>query len=401
MTSFPPAPVLPVKKPAQITYYFFDLMTRTLLATLPMDAANFGMRFNTPGSFAGSLNLASEKIQTLGPKSATVTGRSLLIIDVGGVPIWGGLVWTRDFTKSTRIASFQGQEAWSYWVHRMQPVDYTNPPLGPYWAANPAPAEVIAAQVIFDAQRSTLSGFGPDVLSIALDERMTNSDPIVASFPITQLQSVDQLVTTVMNGGYGTGFDFTTEVAWSDGPGSPPIFTVVLSYPRAGAVGATSGITISVAGEDVDYKWTEDSTIQAWVNYGTGGPSGTLQNTAEDTTPGAAGWPLLEATTSYAEVNTQDAIVAASESDLAVGEWPVCVPVITVKAFGVPSITDIVIASDARCIFEPDEWFPEGEDTTLRIVGIDVKIPQEGVATMDLTMNTPPALAPVPPPPGL
>lgn len=398
--------VVPVYEPPlhTITYYFFDLMTGDLLATLPLNSVNFGLRMNTPGNFTGTINLADPAVRALNPKAATITGRSLLVIDMDGVAVFGGIVWTRDFTHSSRIANVSGNETWSYWAHRIQAADYTMPPGGgAFWNANPAPSEMIAAQLISDAAANGAGAFQPGTCTVVVDEAFPNIDPIVASYPFSQLQTIDSLVTNLQSGGFETGFDFYQQVNWSGAPGSAPAFTILLSYPRAGR--SDSGLVISIGEDDTDYTWPEDSTTQAWTIWATAGPGGTLSDVPTDSTPWLAGWPLLESTQSYTEVNTQDALAAAAGSDLANQEWPITVPKITLPMFPTngsnPSIFDIGLGDNCRVIIQQDEWFEIGFDGIMRITGIDGSVSDDGLSTMTLTLNLPPGIAPVPAPPGL
>jgi hypothetical protein len=66
---------------------------------------------------------------------------------------------------------------------------------------------------------------------------------------------------------------------------------------------------------------------------------------------------------------------------------------------GDPSLGTFTIGDDERIIIPTDERFPGGVDTFMRVIGVDVKVADEGLSTMTHTMQTPPAVAPVPAPP--
>jgi hypothetical protein len=115
-----------------------------------------------------------------------------------------------------------------------------------------------------------------------------------------------------------------------------------------------------------------------------------------------AGWPLLEETKSYTAINSQDALNAAVNGDLARLEWPVTTPTIAVPAFGSTiALGDFTIGDTTRVLIPPDERFPTGLDTYLRITGDSCAPGDEGLAMLILALQPAPALAPVPPPPGL
>jgi Concanavalin A-like lectin/glucanases superfamily len=396
-----------------VTYFFYDLLSFDLLAVLPLHGVSFGLRMNTSGSFSGSIDMADPVVEMLDVATATRPGRTLIIVDIDGSIVWSGIIWTRTFTKSSRILGIGGNEAWSYWAHRIQSVDYTDAPEDIWWRGNPEAADYIAAQILIDAQRVPGTAFPWGTALVMCHPQFPSgfTDPITASYPLSQLQTVDQMVSNLAAGGYGTGFDYTMTASWQNGvQGSVPIFGIDLWYPRLGAAGSQESpvVTIGVGAQEVDYTWPEDSTVMAWKTYATGGQGGGLSFLATDDAPQRAGWPLLEATTSYAEVNNQSAIIMAALSDLANQEWPVTVPSVTLPLFGTdatgtkigPALEDLSVGGDIRVVIAPDEFFEQGVDVSyMRVIGIDATIADSGLSTMVLTLNMPPAQAPVLEPP--
>ena len=389
-----------------VTYFCYDLINNQLLAVLPFTNVSFGLRFNTPGSFSASLDLADPVISDLNSILATTTGRTMLVVDVDGVIVATYIIWTRSFDKASRILTIGGNEVWSYWAHRIQHNDYTEPPAaGPYWTSNPANAHNIAAQILYDAQQLYNSAFPEPYTPIIINVTEAPSSPIVASLPLSQLQSIDSMVKTLSNGGYLTAFDFTMSAGWWPDQGGYPLHTIQLWYPRCGAVGSPESEVITIGGQETAYTWPEDSTAQAWIIFGSGGSGGALQAWEADDVPLLIGWPVLEATSSYAEIQTHDALLAATLSDIANQEWPIVTPSVTIPMFGLdsqgnkvgPSVLDIEVGDDV--IIEPDEFFPGGADISyLRIIGIDCQPNDSGLSTMTLTFNPPPSLAPAPQP---
>lgn len=381
------------------TYFSFDLLSLNLLAELPFTGVTFSQRLNTSGSFGGSLLLSDPKIQALDPIGATNPSKTLTIIDLDGQIVWGGINWTRTYDESTRVLAVAGQEGFSYFARRLQARDYTNPPAGPYWSANPADSCKIAAQVIYDAL--LVSGSALQGLVIAIDETTPNPNLVTGSYTKAQLQTVDSIVTTLAGGGYGTGFDFGIDWAWSNGQGSIPVPTLNLGYPRRGrAFSGTSPVLITGGSGAVKYVWPEDGSKQANSASGTGsGPGNLAYSTGPDASVLGGSYPLLEKTTSFSNVSSRSQLTAAVRGDWAQFEWPVVTPQFTMPAFGDPSLGQFLLGDDERIMVSPDERFPDGIDAVLRLVALDVKVEDASVSTMIHTLNTPPGLAPVPAPP--
>ena len=383
-----------------LTAFTFDLMTSNLLsAGLPFTNKKWGQKLNAPGPFSGELLLSDSKLAKMAPVQSTHPGRTILVVDLDGSIVWGGIIWTRGYQQSTRKLTIGAIEFESYLAQRIQAADYetgsTSPGNEAWW--NPttgaaADACRIAAQVIQDAIDTV--GSALSLMSINLLEATGNPNPIVASYPISSPQAIDSIIANLVGGGYGTGFDYGFDVSWGAGPGSYPVVACNISYPRRGRIAGSTGLV--VAEPFLDYQWPENATPSGNTAYGTA--SGlSLTVAASDPAPIAAGYPLLEQLTSYSSVNTQSALQAAVNGDLAQLEWPVVTPKIKVPVIGPTlAIGDFIMGDDGRVIKDPDERFANGFDTYMRIVQNDVDWPDQGLSTMELTFGQLPGLAPVP-----
>ena len=245
------------------------------------------------------------------------------------------------------------------------------------------------------------------------------------SFPIAQRQSVQQIVSTLASSGFGTGFDFGIDPSWSGPPGSVPEFQLTFSYPTRGRTVGATGLIIDLA-QGTDYEWDEDATqsmnsiyatasgtgASAGASGNSGLPVGTPINVVEFAAVDA-GYPLMEATVSNTEINTQDALLASALGSLGQLMWPVVAPVITLPMFSngtYPQIGDFIMGDNIRVSMPTDDRFPGGMNTNLatpqpqtggfdiymRVIAVTYTIPDEGLPTMALTMNMPLSAAPVP-----
>jgi hypothetical protein len=103
-------------------------------------------------------------------------------------------------------------------------------------------------------------------------------------------------------------------------------------------------------------------------------------------------------------VNTQDALDGAVLGDAARLEYPVITATVTLPVIGTVGnlgLTDVRAGDDVRVVAVTDpRWIEAGGlDTYLRIIAVDVTVPNEGVVSYVLTLSLPPAVAPISPPP--
>lgn len=390
----------------EITVYSFDLMSSRLLATLPIEGLTWTRKLNAAGTLSGKLNAADPAVKAKGWQTALRPSRTLLVVDVDGAIEWAGILWDHPgYDSASRTLSIAASEAWSYFAHRVQAADYTTPPAkGPghaYWSANPAAAHDIAAALIADA----LASHGSALAGMAIDIVVTETDPnpVTESFPSTQRQALGSIIQQIAATGYGTGFDYSIEWAWSGLSGSTPVPTLVFSYPRAGRLAGTTGLVVDVGTAAAKgYSWPIAGSAGANSVYGSASGGAGFVSSASDPAPVQDGYPLLEAVKSYTAINTQSALDTAVQADLAISEWPSVTPSVTVSMSGSSlALGDFTMGDDMRVIVPPDDRFPAGLDTYLRVATLACSPQDQGLPTMTLTFAVSPALAPVPPPPGV
>jgi hypothetical protein len=210
-----------------------------------------------------------------------------------------------------------------------------------------------------------------------------------------------------------------TRPAWDDATGTHtglpnvPYANQYVAWPRAGLTAADQGTTIPTLDLNaaIEVKWTEDSTSQTtnmWEQIGQNSSwwDGPYPNTFAMATHN---WPLMEQAFSHSMINPiklhTELLQQIQQGDKNVYSFPQLAPVITVPCFsssafnlaGVASMlaNDIGVANLAN----PNEpntvapslaFPPPGWTDTMRIIQADVTIPDNGVATMDLTLNMPP-----------
>lgn len=140
-----------------ITFNSYDYATNASMDPMPFFGVKFGEMLNATGSFTGSLQLNDNRVRATNWERSTRPNMSVVIVDVNGIPAWGGMITTRHYDRSTGVLEVSAMTFHQYFAQRLAAYDYsTVSPSYPhssmqYWAGNPCDPTVIAAQVLWDA----------------------------------------------------------------------------------------------------------------------------------------------------------------------------------------------------------------------------------------------------------
>lgn len=408
----PPGPApLPVPVPVQtvrdISYFCTDLYGN-LIAVLPFTGVTWSTVLNGAGQFTATLPVEDPKVANLNWVEATAPNKACLWVGIDGpTMVFGGIIQQRTYDQTAQTITVTANEFWGYLNQRLQAFDY-----GTTWAAAPGAAAMTMAETIIS---DALNAANSIPISVATEGSVPSEYYIVGSFPLSQQQPVASLVQQLQEMGYLVGFDFATDVAQI---GNLFAATITLSYPRRGRVAGTTGLAVTAPFVGLTYN--EDGTQQAnqieEMATATGGVGATVAWTPAMTTDG---YPLLEAVESHmvfsaqtfdisSEVSASQPVLEAwGDDDLALYAYPASVLTVTVPLFGTGlSIGDFELGDDIRVIIPKQAGggpgtcprFPNGMDMYWRITQVEVEIPDEGLPTMALTMQLPPASTPERPP---
>jgi hypothetical protein len=416
---------LPSVPSGVVTYWAYDSHIPggppVLIGELPLTGVSFSSRLNSPGSFNGSMNLNDPKVEAL--VGATTPGRTLLIADMDGSIVWGGIIWTRSYDNQDNVLQVGGSEAWSYFQQRAQAADYSLAPTQnlnggapTWWTTNPDASYHQAAQMVSDACGVKIGGVNycmftswyannggaSSLYNGAVNTWVTGSPVLIfPSFPIQQYQVIDDIVTSLAQTGYTVGFDWAVDWSWSSGTGSLPVATLNFHFPYRGRAVTATGFAIDTA-LSVPYTWPEDATQMADKVYGLATGAGGFELDATQSATLTAGWPLLEKVNTYSQTNDQQSLSGSVSDDLDIAQLPVITPTFVCPLSGGGAqidLREVLMGDEVQIFIDPDPRFPTGYSGTnpLRITGTDVTIADEGVSTVQFTCTIPPNIAASPP----
>lgn len=388
------------------TYPAWDLTTMVQLDTLPYGGVSFGEVINQPGPWSGQINLSDPRVQGLAWWDASRPSRTLLCVDLAGVLVWGGILWTRMYDDSDKALKIGAQEVGSYFQQRIQAADYTAT-----WSAGADPM-TIARTVVQDAQSTSGGSIGGGI-TLVLNPAVGSGQSVVASFPGTQLGTVQSIVDQLAGMGYTFGFDYSFDVAYIAGTRTPAV-TMNIWYPRKGRSAADSNIVIEHR-DTIGFTYPEDGTRQANSIFESGG-TGTEPIELTTVTPG---YPLLESSISRGDVVSEQVLSNSAFNDAGALVWPVVTPTITVAvplpdatgridpsrlSFGQFSLGDSLFHRiDPVAVnngVNACPRFPSGARFEWRMSQWTCTVPDEGVPSILFDLTSPPSstLPPTQPP---
>lgn len=414
-----------------LTYVLYDLRTGRFLGRIPLTGVSFGSQLHvtgSPGTFTGSIDIASPAVRALGPLSKTSPARTVIAVDYLGALIWGGIIWPRayEYDATSRKLTLTATELWSYFGRRVQATDYSSPPYSgltgtgakmAIWNATNTDAEgiwdavLIAWQIVSDALTQVEFGNILGGLGIAANSFTTTAAYLASgtntpgdaylstNYPLSSVQQIQTIVQQLAANGLGVGFDFAVDLAYAAGPGTVPVGTVNLSYPRRGRTYAESRLVLNCASA-ISYAPPEDGSQAANTIYEQGA-SGSLV-VSQNANPLNDGYPILEQVNSRANILSPSLLALLGEigiADLYTQSYPVVTPSVVMDLFNstVP-LGEFIVGDDARWIIPAkdavggvfDPRFPDGLDGEWRIIGYQAEVADEGQSKITFNLALPP-----------
>ena len=361
---------------ANYRYLFADVLTNQVLTELPLTSVNFTQQLNTAGTFTGKLLLSGVNASGLNVANSTIPGRTAIYVDRDGVLVWGGVLWTRDWTAKDQMLAFTAREFESYFERRRITADTV------FYGVD----QLAAVQTIVNNAQAVTNGnvgitVGTETSGVLINRTFYGYEYKTVFSAIQELSKTS------------TGFDFNITVAY-DSNGLPSR-TLHLGYPRWGRTYlATSqnALVFDMPGNVIDYEWTEDGITAANTVYalGAGSNPGKLISTSVDSTKISSGWPILEDQINYSDVIDSTLLTTLSAGQVGAVSYPPQ----TIKLLVSPSL-DPVFGSyevgDSARIRIKDDRFPAGLDAVYRIISFNMQAGENNQAeevTITLTYTT-------------
>jgi hypothetical protein len=105
-------------KVAEYKYFVVDILTNTILAEIPFTDVSFERALKGAGSFSGSISVVPDT-KDYDLYSSTMPGKTAVYVVRNGVCMWGGIIWSREYSITSRQISVSASEFTSYLHHRV------------------------------------------------------------------------------------------------------------------------------------------------------------------------------------------------------------------------------------------------------------------------------------------
>jgi hypothetical protein len=370
---------------AQYTYLIADLRTNATLGELPLTAVSYNKKLCDSGTLSATLSLSSK----LAVDAYDLTSPVLRVVYVlrGDTPRWGGIIWTRKYSSKTQQVQIGAADWWSYFNHRkilpvLSGAQNTDPTYvaGRVVSYSATEQNQIARNLLTLAQSHTGGDIGIDVASDTTTSGFPH-DRTWYGYKLTDVGAALKDLSQVLN-----GQDMLFDVGGTDANGRPRRL-LRQGTPRLGQQG--SSWVWEVGGNCFDYDWPSDGTRMLTRSFADtdGTAEGTPIAAAEDTTLYTHGWPLLEGDSNYSNVSDTATLYGHAQSDQDVNRLPVVLPMLHINSNLSPTLDELTVGDDARLVVQPgDPFHRRGLDTSVRIIGVDVKPRDEGGEDCSLTL---------------
>lgn len=347
---------------------FCNSLTDGALDEFDLQGVSAEVLLGSAGALSGTIPLARGD-SSRGARIAAIKAAAATAVYVyrNGSLWWDGVLWTKTrATDETGKPNVALQAAtWESYLDRVQ--------LGADLAALTSTDQLTIAKSFIDGMQADPYSNMRLVCDVATSGVIRDRVLYLASARPSYLKMLSDLATL------DQGFEFLCQAS-VDSSGTRTRH-VRLGYPT---ITSATVHHISKPGAILSYSLPEDGTRSATYLMATG--SGVQSTVHVDASALAAGYPRLDATTSYGTITDATVLETHATADLALAKTPVIIPTIRVRLDDT-DITPQCIGDQVKVSLS-DENFPTGFTATYRLVGMTVAPPERGKPeTGDLILN--------------
>lgn len=394
--------------------------SESFLFDLPVNTANFSSILQQTGQISGSIKATDESVKSalmnLDAPLHLLEEKTAIYVELNGSLVWGGILQQVNYDSMAQTINIRGMDWWGYF-NQGRIISWNSSYTG-------ADQLLVAADLINIAQGNASStAQSPNIAagyvvggnvgvqlgtlaSEALAGSYSSGIAITVGWAESSFKSIGQAISDM--GTSAIGFDWTIDVAYNSN--SVPTKTFNLWFPRAGRTAQTqlaNGTEVvfdmgSTSGQS--YQWTSGQVAPANVMFAAGSGSGNqaVASVASDPSLLNAGWPLLENSVSFTDVNSQALLDSLAESHLNSTKYPVSQIKVRYN-LGSDSnapLGTFALGDDCRLIIPPDPYFPNGYDSAginageswWRVQQINSTVSDQGKSYMELVLGAPPII---------
>lgn len=402
---------------SEVIYRFQELTTGTVIEDLPVTCSN-GLPRNLSSDADATflLPLGDVDLQQLDFKAATTPGRMGVFCIEDGQPMWGGMVWARQFQRSTRTLTITASSIESYYRSRVLncTINVTAKDqfailvylltgiwtVGAEWNTLNSDGSTTERPVL---QQMWVRDYDGTLITVADCMASVQYPYFAADGTLGDWWQVSQASGVLRDRSWSPGkvvYDAVSELAGVDGgvewTMEPAVLTtgglgwmLSMGTPRLGRTYDLTGFDWSVtpgwsadnqqADPDdniEDYTYSEDARKSAnhQIDIGAEVNGLPLVSDLADLSSRRAGYPVLEQSAAYTDVVYQDTLDTHTAGDLAANALPIATSIWAVSAEDEPEFRTYQLGDEALFrVSDPMDPVQAdgspGRETIERIVG--------------------------------
>lgn len=104
--------------PAEYRYFLVDLLTNETIGEVPFTDVSYERALSKAGSFSGSIPVI-DATTAYNLYESTMPGKSCVFVLRNGVCVWGGIIWSRQYSPVSKKLTIDASEFISYLYHRV------------------------------------------------------------------------------------------------------------------------------------------------------------------------------------------------------------------------------------------------------------------------------------------
>jgi hypothetical protein len=310
------------------------------LAELPLESVSFEIMLGGwgAGRFAAEVPLNDRRVRALNWRAATEPGETCVYVECDGELLGGWVVWDTIYHEATQRLSLAGNELWSYYMHRVLPLDRT------FTAVDQLD---IVRQLALD-----VVGEAGD-LAIDVDAVGSGASGIVRTrtYPYHMAHLLGDVVDKLSK--IVQGFDYRIALTRDD---AGIHRRLVLGYPRLGRTLDVSGLKFAFPGSIATFDWPRQGSVRCTRAVATG--AGTTRVQVLDRGAITAGAVLLDTVNAYANVSDETTLLGYAMATLGSHEGPAVAPTLVLRRTALPPLGTLDLGDDVLVEIEEAAYFP-------------------------------------------
>jgi hypothetical protein len=104
--------------PAEYRYFLVDLLTNQTISVIPFTDVSYERALSKAGAFSGSIPVI-DATNAYDLYESTMPGKSCVFVLRNGVCVWGGIIWSRQYSPANKKLTIDASEFVSYLYHRV------------------------------------------------------------------------------------------------------------------------------------------------------------------------------------------------------------------------------------------------------------------------------------------